>query len=190
MWAFKLPPARITITDNSALGFDRYDIDAKANGPAKVDEMRIMMQNLLTERFKITQHRETKEMAAYALVEAKGGNKLKESEADDGPGVSPMAAKMALSARKATLDQLAMYLAQPLRMPVVDMTGLKGKYDFELDISAYVPMDGDRQPGEPSPDPVYILQSVLPKQLGLKLESRKMPIEMLIVDHVQKPAAN
>jgi uncharacterized protein (TIGR03435 family) len=77
-----------------------------------------------------------------------------------------------------------MFLGDPLRAPVVDMTGLKGRFDFTIDITDYV--RAPRQPGDPEPDPVSILQNALPKQLGLKLEARKMPVEMLIIDHMEK----
>ena len=184
IWAYKISP--LQISNPQLIGSDRYDILAKANGPAKTDEMRVMLQALLAERFKLTLHRETKEMSAYALVEAKGGHKLKESEDADGPGVTPVTTKMALSAKRASLDLLTMFLSQPLRTPCIDMTGLKGKYDFELDVSAYVPMDKEKREGDPPPDPVYVLQQVLPKQLGLKLEARKLPVEMLVIDHIEK----
>jgi len=189
VWAYKVSPLQVTgLTREDG---DRYEIVAKASGPAKVDEMRIMLQNLLAERFKLKVHRENKEMSAIALLEAKGGHKLKESDADDGPGVVPMTEKMGLSGRKTTLDQLAMFLSMPLRTPVIDMTGLKGKYDFDFDISAFVPMDKDRVAGEPPPDPVTIIGTLLPKQLGLRIESRKMPVPILVVDHFEKvPAEN
>ena len=185
IWAYKVSPAQINNFQNAM--DERYDILAKAGGPAKTDEMRIMMQALLAERFKLALHHETKEMSAYALTEAKGGHKLKESQAADGNGVLPVQGKMALGGQSATLDQLAMFLSDPLRAPVIDMTGLKGRYDFTFDLSDYLPK-GPRQPSEPEPDPVSILQMALPKQLGLKLEARKLPIDMLIIDHFEKPS--
>ena len=188
IWAYKVSPWQI---GNSPGGdSDRYDILAKAAGPAKVDEMRVMMQALLAERFKLALHRETKEMQAYALVEAKGGHKLTPSQAADGPGVMPVPGRgNVLGGQSATLDQLAMFLSDPLRTPVIDMTGLKGRYDFTLDVTEYV--RGERPPGEPPPDPVSMIQMVLSKQLGLKLEARKLPIEMLVIDHVEtKPVDN
>jgi uncharacterized protein (TIGR03435 family) len=185
IWSYKVSP--VQINNVQSVMDERYDVLAKAGGPAKTDEMRFMMQALLAERFKLAVHRETKEMSAYALTEAKGGHKLKESQAADGNGVLPLQGKMALGGQSATLDQLAMFLSDPLRAPVVDMTGLKGRYDFTFDLSDYLPK-GPRQPGEPEPDPVSILQIALPKQLGLKLEARKLPIQMVIIDHVEKPS--
>src|SRR6185503_20732764 len=122
------------------------------------------LQALLAERFKLATHRETKEIQAFALVQAKEGHKLKESELQDGIGVTPMTAKMGLSAKYATLDLLTMFLSQPLRTPVIDMTGLKGRYDFEFDISQYISIEqhkGDGKTDEAPPDPAFVLQSLL-----------------------------
>jgi uncharacterized protein (TIGR03435 family) len=182
VWAYKISPLQITgLQDES-----RYDIQAKAAGPATTDEMRVMLQTLLADRFKMKSHREPKEMSAYALVEAKGGHKLTPSEAADGPGIIPTEGKqrIALDAKATTLDQLCMFLSMPLRTVVLDQTGLKGKFDFAFDITPYIPRD--MQPGDPPPDPVSILQTALSKQLGLRLEAKKMPVDMLIIDHIEK----
>jgi uncharacterized protein (TIGR03435 family) len=187
MWAFKIGPAQITNVQTAMTVTDRFDINAKASGPAKTDELRVMLQNLLAERFKLVTHRETKEVSAYVLVEAKGGHKLKVSDSADGRGVLPVQqqGKMALTGQSATLDQLTMFLSAPLRTPVIDQTGLKGRYDFEFDLTNFM-NQGPPQPGEAPPDPVSILQAALPKQLGLRLEAKKMPIEMLVIDHIEK----
>ena len=182
-WAYKISP--ILISNPQVIGQDRYDIVATADGPAKTEQMRIMMQSLLAERFKLSIRKDTKEMQVFALVEAKGGHKLVESKEADGVGVTPMTGKMGLSAKHATLDLLTMYLSQPLRTPVIDMTGLKGRYDFEFDISQFVPMSREPQ-DESRPSPEFILQSLLPKQLGLRLESRKMPIEVFFIERIEK----
>jgi uncharacterized protein (TIGR03435 family) len=187
-WAYKISPLRIS--NPQVLGQERYDIVATANGPAKTEQMRIMTQSLLVDRFKLSMRKEAKEMQAFALVEAKGGHKLVESKETDGVGVTPMTAKMGLSAKHATLDLLTMYLSQPLRTPVIDLTGLKGRYDFEFDISQFVPMERDQQ-DDARPSPEFILKSLLPKQLGLTLESRKMPVEVFFIERIEKiPAEN
>jgi uncharacterized protein (TIGR03435 family) len=190
IWSYKISPYQVTnpgVSENV-----RFDIQAKAAGPAKTDEMRLMMQKLLAERFQVKLHRETREMPAYVIVEAKGGHKLTPTDAPDGQGVLPVTDpnKMMLVAKAATLDQLAMFLSDPLHTPVVDQTGLKGRFDFTFDITDFT-IRAQRQPGEPEPDPVSILQQALPKQLGLKLESRKAPIEMFTIDRIEtKPAEN
>jgi uncharacterized protein (TIGR03435 family) len=187
MWSFKVGRAQVSNPQVAMAVTDRFDIIAKASGPAKSDELRVMLQALLAERFKMVVHRETKEISAYVLVEAKGGHKMKVSESADGRGVLPVQqqGKMALTGQSATLDQLTMFLTGPLNTPVIDMTGLKGRYDFEFDLTSFG-VNGPPAPGEAPPDPVSVLQAALPKQLGLKLESRKMPVEMLVIDHIEK----
>jgi uncharacterized protein (TIGR03435 family) len=192
MWAFKVGRAQVSNPEVAMAVTDRFDIIAKAAGPAKSDELRVMLQNLLAERLKLKTHRETKEISTYVLVEAKGGHRMKVSEAADGRGVLPVQqpGKMALTGQSATLDQLCTFLSGPLRTPVLDMTGLKERFDFEFDITSFN-VNAAPAPGEPPVDPVSVLQTALPKQLGLKLESRQMPVEMLVIDHVEpKPVEN
>jgi len=188
-WAFKVGPGLISNPD-ALNGFNaRFDVIAKPAGPAKSDELRLMLQALLAERFKLKTHIETKTVSAYVLVEAKGGHKLTVSDAPDGSGVLPVNQpnRTALRAKSATLDQLTMFLSGPLRTPVIDMTGLKGRYDFEFDLSSFLNQRQPAPPGESEQvDPISILQAALPQQLGLKLESRKMPVDLLVIDHVEK----
>jgi len=187
MWSFKIGPGMVANIQATNVVTDRFDLTAKAGRAASTDEMRVMLQNLMKERFRLAYHRESKEQSVYVLVEAKGGHKLKTSESENGRGVQPVQkeGKTALTGQSATLDQLTMFLSGPLRTPVVDQTGLKGRYDFEFDLSSFL-NQAPREPGEAPPDPVAILQAALPKQLGLKLESRKMPFDMFVIDHIEK----
>jgi uncharacterized protein (TIGR03435 family) len=186
-WAYKIGQVRVSNIELAMAVKDRFDITAKAAGPAKSDDLRLMLQALLAERFKLKVHFETKTVSAFALVEAKGGHKMTVSDAPDGNGVLPdnQPNRTALRAKNATLDQLTMFLSGPLRTPVLDMTGLKGRYDFELDVTTLLAQRPAPSEGEQS-DPISILQLALPQQLGLKLESRKMPVEMLVIDHIEK----
>jgi uncharacterized protein (TIGR03435 family) len=188
MWAYKVSPYQIGNTD--ILGTGLYEITAKAAGPAKTDEMRRMMQALLADRFKLATHRQIKEMSAFAMVQTKTGHKLKLSLADDGNGVRPIqGVKLGLTGRSATLDQLAFFLSSPLGIPVLDKTGLSGHYDFDLDLTSH--RTGGPGSRDSPADPVGVIQTELSKQLGLKLEPRKMPIDMLIIDHIEtKPVEN
>src|SRR5215471_18294605 len=108
VWSYKISPYQIT----GATGWnsEHYDIVAKAAGPAKADEMRMMMQALLAERFK-----------------------LKEADEADGPGINPIPGKMALAGKGTSLAEFAAFISDPLRAPVIDMTGQKGRYDFTFD---------------------------------------------------------
>jgi uncharacterized protein (TIGR03435 family) len=94
-----------------------------------------------------------------------------------------------LTGQCASLDQLAFFLSAPLGIPVPNKTGLSGHYDFELDLSSH--RTGGPGSGDPPADPVAVIQAELPKQLGLRLETRKMPIQMLVIDHIEtKPVEN
>jgi uncharacterized protein (TIGR03435 family) len=166
-WAYRLPVPQIA--GPSWLELETYDIVAKAGRPAGTDELRSMLQALLADRFKLTCHRETREIAGLALAEVKGGHKMKPPESEDQPSV--------------TMSELADSFAAELRIPVADMTGLKGRYQFTFAIlRPYFQEFRRMQPY----DPVAAYQAGLQKELGLKLESRKAPMEVLVIDHIEK----
>lgn len=153
---------------------ETYDIAAKAGRPAEKDEMRTMLQTLLAERFKLVCHREARETAGLALAEAKGGHKMKAPASEDQPSVS--------------MPEFAGIIGHELRVPVADMTGLKGRYYFTFAILR--PYFEEFRKTVPF-DPVGAFQAGLQKEMGLKLESRKAPIEVLVIDRVEKkPAEN
>jgi uncharacterized protein (TIGR03435 family) len=165
------------------LGSVHFDILAKADLPAGASQLKLMMQTLLAERFQLAFHREKKDLRAYALVVAKGGHKLKDAD----PAVIPFRENTATGtiARSLTMQEFADFISGPLRTPVVDSTGLGGRYDFLLDLTGYLPTE--RHAGE---DVGEFLIPALQTQLGLKLESRKMPVEVMIIDRVEKPSGN
>jgi uncharacterized protein (TIGR03435 family) len=160
-----------------------FDILAKADRPVGAGQLRLMMQTLLADRFQLAFHREKKELRAYALLVAKGGHKLQNAD----PAGAPFRENSATGtiARATTIQEFADFISGPLRTPVVDMTGLKGRYDFTLDFTSYLPTDPHARP-----DVGEILIPALQGELGLKLESRKMPVEVMIVDRVEKPSGN
>jgi uncharacterized protein (TIGR03435 family) len=169
---------------------DLYAIAAKAENPdasQNADHIREMLRTLLAERFKLVVHRETKQLPIYALVLSKEGSKMHEVEGDPpgAPSVTPGRAQYGagLVFKNMSLAGLVNYLANVLGSPVRDETGLAGhKYNFELD-SVY--------PGRPSPsaDAPDLFEAVQ-DQLGLKLEGKKGPVEVLVVDHAEKATAN
>ena len=182
-WAYNVQEKQVAGPD---LRSDRYDIQAKADGPASEDEMRLMMRQLLAERFKLSFHRETRVMRAYALTVLPTGSKLHEAA----PGGTPHHEDTAYStiAKSISMQEFADFLAAPMETPMVDQTGLKGRYDFILDFRPYLPVV-DRPLG--LDDFLGAMQAALEGQLGLKLERlNKMPIEVLVVDHVEKPSEN
>ncbi len=183
-WAYSLQDYQVS--GPAWINEDRYDIVAKADGPAPENELRLMAQTLLIERFKLAFHRQTKEMQALAFTVAKGGHKLKESATEGPPSMKPNG-RMGVSAERATVAEMATMLSQPLRMPILDQTELTGKYDFTIDMTPYI-TDEMMKRGAASgpPDILGIAMAAAHEQLGLKLEARKLPVEMLIIDHAEK----
>ena len=163
---------------------DRYDIDAKADlaGKIKPDQIGALIESLLVERFNLKFHRETREMSFSALIVAKGGPKLKpkaegESSVTNTSGGSR---ESHLAATATSMDLLARYVGNRLNRIVIDKTGLSDSYDFTLDWS----------PDEASDTPAPPLSTALREQLGLRLESQRSPIEVLVIDSIAKPSEN
>jgi uncharacterized protein (TIGR03435 family) len=186
-WAYGVQ--RYQIVDTGAglgwVGSERYDILAKSEGAAADDQLKLMLQTLLADRFHMAIRRETRNIAVFALTAAKGGPKFHESEGEGKTELKPLPAGVA--ARFATMADLANVLAGRLETPIVDETGLKGRYDFTIDVSSFV---GDPTVPGPVQDMAAVLLTALREQLGLRLESKKGPVEMLIVDGAARPSEN
>ncbi|HEY4362134.1 MAG TPA: TIGR03435 family protein [Bryobacteraceae bacterium] len=182
-WAYNVQ--EFQVTGPAWIADERYDIDAKAAGPATEAQMRLMMRTLLADRFKLAAHTTQKEMQTMAAVVAKGGSKLKAAENQDGPmGIVPGAAGV-LIVKSITTEEAAGLLSGPLQMPVVDETGLKGRFDVMIDMNTYI-ADLRKQAGQPDIGTIIdVLNQVAQDQLGLKLESRKAPVEMLVVESAE-----
>jgi uncharacterized protein (TIGR03435 family) len=163
-----------------------YDLAAKAAGETvPMDQVRRMLQTLLADRFQLAVHREVKEMPIYALLAGKGGPKLKESPADETPPGTRIAGggdtPVQMTASKGTLDQLVHILTndQSVGRPVLDKTGLTGTYNYTLEYS-----NSAQNSESPS------IFTAVQEQLGLRLESQTASVEVLVIDHVEKPDAN
>jgi uncharacterized protein (TIGR03435 family) len=158
------------------LDTERYEIAAKFPGTYGVDQVVQALQALLVERFRLTVHRESKEMAVYGLVVGKGGFKFQETEIGAG-GISGYRGK--LVAKKVSMARLAEFLSTRVDRPVIDMTGISGIYDFTLE---WAPDGNAPADSGPTAD----IYTAIEQQLGLKLETRKAPVEMLVIDHAEK----
>lgn len=180
-------------------GADRYDIEAKGEGmPDRLpqDKLRPYLKSLVEERFQLKSHIETKEMPVYALVIGKNGSRLKASEAQ-GPRVSM--GRGQLKDEGMPPDILVNQLSQQLGRKVIDKTGLKGSFDIDLKWTPEPGQGGGPQGGGSPPPPdanisagasgPYLFPAVQ-EQLGLRLESAKGPVEILVVDSVSKPTEN
>jgi uncharacterized protein (TIGR03435 family) len=234
------------VSGPSWMDTERFDIVAKVPPGASKDDVKLMLQNLLAERFKLTLHREKKDLPMYALVVAKNGPKMKESPPDDpdakddsapldpaaaaanrqkaiesamramgrggdmpqlppgagrGTSMMMMNGRARMTSPKQTMAQFAEWLVRQLDRPVVDQTGLTKKYDLALDyapesVGGRGPMGGmlpppppggeGGAPAEPDAQAAPSLFSALQEQLGLRLEQKKGPVDMLVVDRLEK----
>ena len=161
------------------LAHDRYDIVARAAVPATGQQvLQQMLQSLLAERFKLVVRREQQARPAYALIVSEAGSRLRQSQETSGNG-STTSDLGRLSFTATPTPALARRLSQLLREPVIDMTGLEGVYDFTLQWQ-----QDDTVPGAS-------LFTALQEQLGLRLERRRMPVDVLVVERVERtPVGN
>jgi uncharacterized protein (TIGR03435 family) len=183
-WAWQIHVPQI-VGGPSWLEIETYDIVAKAGREATVDEMRLMLRTLLAERCKLATHRETRELTALVLVEAKGGHKMTVNDSDHAlPSVQdPVKGNIV---KAISMPELVELISHELRIPAVNDTRLKGRYDFPLNLrEAWERYIANPAPGERL-EPVGVYQLLLQKDAGLKLESRKAPIEVLVIDHIEK----
>jgi uncharacterized protein (TIGR03435 family) len=158
-----------------------FDITAKyPAGSSGREQFGPMMQTLLAERFKLVVHRESKVMPAYALVQAKGGIKFKAVDGGDG-GWGSNENNGVLTATRFSMVRMADFLARVLNSPVVDKTEIPGVFNIKLEFSR-----DEVQPGNDHPSDKPSIYTALQEQLGLRLVAQKLPIEIVVVDHMEK----
>jgi len=180
------------------LDSDRFDLEAKAEKPSTADELHVMLINMLQDRVQLKFHREKKEMPMYALTVDKGGPKLTPHEAANAgePWIDQIQEKFLHIKMKATcapVDYFAFRLSQFMDRPVVDLTNLHGGFDFNLEYTLALPpgfpanstINGE----EPDTSGPTVFDAVK-KQLGLELKAQKGPVEVIVIDHAEKPSGN
>jgi len=188
-----------------------YEIDAKAEGNPSVRMMRgPMMQTLLEDRFQLKIHHQTAEGPVYFLTVARGGPKLHAftegsctpfNSSDPPPTLQPgqeycMSNISGLSpssveAKGATLGEFSKLLRPVLDHPVIDQTGITGRFDIRVEFSREgTRMAIDALPSAPDPTEAPSIFTALQEQLGLKLEPAKGPVETFVIDHIERPTAN
>jgi bla regulator protein blaR1 len=192
---------------------DRFDIQAKVapEDAPQLDKLKRehrmeMLEPLLEDRFNLKFHHETRDMPVYMLVLAKGGPKLKQAEPDGGGGQRMPGMRMSignLEAKGAPIDMLTHVLSGQVGRTVIDKTGLTGRYDFSLHFTPQnMPPQMGPGPG-PGPDGSRAGADVAPpdgsgpdiftaiqEQLGLKLVAEKGPVDVIVIDHIDKPSEN
>ena len=194
---------------------DRYNLEARADGERSRAEMMLMLRTLLADRFQFRMHRETRELPAYVLTVARGGAKLTRTKDEDcvprdldrptppptplAPGETrrPGCGNNNLSSRGATppnmrwtavgidMASMAGALASFFRRPVVDRTGLTGTFNIQLELPPVQPATTDA-----AVDPGVSVFTVLQEQLGLRVEEGRGPVDVLVVDGIQRPTDN
>jgi uncharacterized protein (TIGR03435 family) len=195
---------------------DHFDIQARAQGNPTKDQMRLMMRSLLADRFKFAVHTEKRELPVVALVLAKPGSigpELHAHPADapcdtkfDQTGPPDVAAlcngilglppsvpgRERLGGRNVTLDFFANMLSQRVNLgrPMIDATGLNGTFDFTLEFTPDSRATAAQTPNAPSDADGTTLEQALREQLGLKMEARRGPIDVLVVDHIDHLSEN
>jgi uncharacterized protein (TIGR03435 family) len=184
------------------LDSEKYDVTGQPDTPGQPsrDQLKLMIQKLLAERFQLKFHMEKKELRAYTITVLKTGAKIAVSQADPNslPGVgfggAPGGA-MTFNVRNAILDSVANALqGNLLDQPVVNRTGLTGKYDFTLrftpDASQLAAVGAPPSAGAPDPDAPPDIFSAFQQQLGLKLESTRTTVDVMVIDKIEKPSEN
>lgn len=179
------------------LDSDHFDIHAKppAGGPAATDfydtsaaeRNRLRTRALLADRFKLALHSETRELPVFVLTVAKNGPKpgLKQWQEGDEPGPQNIGRGNTFTAKKVPMKAFAEgYLSSRLNRVVLDQTGLSGDFNFKLEFVA----DQTARGGGDQTGPTFL--EALDEQLGLRVVSRKGPVNVLVIDHVERPDAN
>jgi uncharacterized protein (TIGR03435 family) len=174
-----LDSARFDITANAP-----QDRPASARRPGEPTELQKMMQSLLAERFKLVTHRETRELPLYALVVAKEGPRIRLTPAPETMGQNPFSnpAPGRLIGTQVSPEMLAKVLSGQLNRTVRDHTGLKGVFDFKLE---WTPDAAALPDAPPDLRAGASLFTAIQEQLGLKLEARRGPVEVLVIDRVE-----
>jgi uncharacterized protein (TIGR03435 family) len=186
--AYGVKSYQVSLASTNLPAYDYYDIEAKAEGdgiPTR-DEFREMLKTLLTDRFGLKIHREMREVPVYELTVDKKGAQLKPASTDGkcasriGP-VHPEDRNYRYQFTNCTLTPLVDTLQAD--RPILDKTGLTGRYDITMFATPDFRLRNSSEPGDISP-----LDAV--RELGLKMESKKANIEVIVVDHVEKPSQN
>ncbi|HEY4357362.1 MAG TPA: TIGR03435 family protein [Acidobacteriaceae bacterium] len=168
----------------SWLDTDRYDINAKANSSEDLtlESTRPLLQNLLADRFHMKVHWETREAPIYVLVADKGGPKFQAHSDAPGHGMNTRKTSIAVQMKgtDVPMEELASNLGNQLGRFTVDETGLHGHYDFVLNWA----------PDPTADSSLPSLFTAVREQLGLRLESRKGPMKVLVIDQAEKPSEN
>ena len=165
---------------------EQYDVIAKAGSTdASLDEMKAMVRTLLEDRFKLVAHRNKQESPIYTLVIGKNGSKMREADENEKTSASVVGGRLVCT--RVNMLGLVITLANRLGAPVKDETGLTGFYDFTLESRDPLSSPADAQQSAGSPPDIF---RAVEDQLGLKLTATKGLVDILVIDHIERPSEN
>jgi uncharacterized protein (TIGR03435 family) len=187
--SFQIVDAPRWLSDNDL----SFDIEAKSATPATNDQLKLMAQALLAERFQLKVHRDTREMPVYVLTVGKNGRKVP-TLPNDGRllthGAIERVSPAVIRGDNVTMATLIRNLSKYGKRPILDKTDIAEPFDFHLewapDNAAAKSMKTEQPPDDSRPSIFAAIQ----EQLGLKLTAQKAPVEVMVIDHVEKPSAN
>jgi len=188
LWAYEIHKYQLS-GGQPWINGDYYQIEGRTPTPATKKEMRVMLQRLLADRFKLKLHPQAKEISIFALMVGNSGPKLQSSKDTCGENGCINVGPGEFIAISATMDPIAATLSDMVDRPVLDKTGLSGRYDFRIkfDPASVKRYDGQLTPGTATDDPSIFAAF---QDLGLKLEPRRSTVETLVIDSAAKPSAN
>jgi len=162
------------------LDSDRFEILAKAEQPISDDAaLMVMLQAILAERFKLALHRETRDVPALVLEVSKNGPKLEKAELGQAvTNTSSSKTGVVIDARNCDMESFAKIISRKMDLPVVNHTGLEGNFNLKLQ---WAPDNADAGPS---------IFTAIQEQLGLRLRSQKAAVEIIVIDHAEKPSEN
>ncbi len=175
----------------------RFDIEGKTEGLHTRSELLQMLQTLLADRFKLMLHRETKELSVDALVAGKNGPKLQPAGLEGDPGIflhpgqsAGLVASVSITGENVTLRFVANYLSGRLRRIVVDQNWVSRETSISTPGSPWIVARFTGSRAFPAHANIDHLMTDLVSKMGLRLESRRAPVEILVIDHAEKPSEN
>ena len=187
-------PGRQIVGGPEWMSTEKFDVEARADRPYSIDDLHIMFQNLLADRFNLRLHKQVRVGPVYVLTVAKSG--LKMTPVD--PGIdrhNPVTTNgdNVTTGDRVPLNYLCFWLGQNLQndqRPVIDKTGLTGTYNFTMSFRPQLPPDVSDEGMSPDIQNLPTIFDAMRDQLGLNLVPQKGPVEFLVIDHITKPSAN
>jgi len=180
--AYSVAPFQVSGSD--WLAGEHFDITAKYPDGATPKDRARMLRTLLEDRFRLSVHREPKELSGYALVAAKGGFKLKAVGGDGDDSTHHTGGPVeSLDAKRTSMKTLAALLSRYIGQPVSDQTSIAGAFDFQLRWSREDRVEAERRDSRDAPPSIF---TALQESLGLRLQPQKVTVEMVMVDRVER----